>query len=63
MPRQNAESTTLKTRSKDIDDGFAGREHPFAEQEQRIKSVAAFLCSVSLHRIPERRKAARQSLG
>src|SRR5713101_3861313 len=34
--RQNAESTTLKTRSKDIDDGFAGREHPFAEQEQRM---------------------------
>ncbi len=45
MPRQNAESTTLKTRSKDIDDGFAGREHPFAEQEQRIKSVPPRFCA------------------
>ncbi len=63
MPRQNAESTTLKTRSKDIDDGFAGREHPFAEQEQRIKSVAAFLCSVSLHRIPERHPPLAFELG
>jgi hypothetical protein len=35
MPRQNAVSTTLKTRSKDIDGGFAGREYPFAEQEHQ----------------------------
>jgi hypothetical protein len=63
MPRQNAESTTLKTRSKDVHDGFAGREHLFAEQEQRIKSVAAFLCSVSLHQIPERHPPLAFELG
>src|ERR1700741_4313392 len=52
-PWQTVDSQKSKVRSKDIDHGLAGWEHSFAEQEQRMKSVAAFLGSV-LHGIPER---------
>ena len=42
MPGRMPRAPRLRLGQTDIDDGLAGREHPFAEQEQRMKSVSAF---------------------